>query len=481
MQPAGWVLVSLVSILVWATAVGLGTALAVRLAGIAGGAALGVLLVTSPALLLETAWGLASTWALALWFAAALAVLAPRPRWGLAGLLLGLATLARLETLLLVGLALGVLAVRKLARSGGRGRLSRWGSGRLRLHASIPTGPWRIGLCLVALPVMLVHDALLTGDPFYWTRVSAAYGDALAGIGALPDAWSALRQVAAVPLAVPILSVLAVVGALVLVRQRAWPILLALVALGPGMGAFLVALAASGRFVDPRYLVPIQVVVLFAAAVGIGALASLAGARLGRAWHRRARANVPTRPAALGARRRLSTCALVLVGAGAALIASPVIGPLDAPTQATMARFAALAHSADVAEPVLHRELAGFSLACAWPGTAPLADRSRPDIFSVPGNLRPRLALDLDLPLTRLIATDAARLDPARGTPQVGEVVLHSGGDLPMASFASVEIDAPVLAGSVLLVPLLHDAADATWVVRLDTFGGFSRSVPTKN
>ena len=118
----GWLLVSIVSILAWASAVGLGTALAARLAGIAGGAAMGALLVTSPALLLETAWGLASPWALGLWFAAALAVMAPRPRWGLAGLLLGLATLARLETVLLIGLALVAVLVRWLAgRTAGAG------------------------------------------------------------------------------------------------------------------------------------------------------------------------------------------------------------------------------------------------------------------------------------------------------------------------------------------------------------------------
>ena len=34
------------------------------------------------------------------------------------------------------------------------------------------------------------------------------------------------------------------------------------------------------------------------------------------------------------------------------------------------------------------------------------------------------------------------------------------------------QIDAPLVAGTVLLVPLLHDVANATWVVRLDTTGG---------
>ena len=473
----GWVLVSLVSILAWATAVGLGTALAVRLSGIAGGAAAGALLVASPALLLETAWGLASPWALGLWFAAALVILVPKPRWGLAGVLLGLATLARLETLLLVALALVVILVRRLAARDGQGQPRAQPSGRFRLRAAVPPGPWRLGLALLALPVMLVHDALLTGDPLYWARVSAAYGDALARAGALPDAWSAARQVIGVPIGLPILSILALVGVLALVRRRAWALFLALGALGPGMGVLLVAIAASGRFADPRYLFPIQAVILFAAAIGIGSLASLAASRLRRWWNRRARADPPPQPTALGssrgvAGRAIAACAFVVGGAGAALLASPAIGPLDGPTQATLARFQALARSADVAEPILQHELAGFLAARDWPGTAPLGDRQRLDIFSVPGNIRARLALDLDVPLTRLVATDPTRFDPGQSGPPVGQVVLHSGGDLPASSFAGYEIDAPSVVGTVLLVPLLHDVENATWVVRLDTTGG---------
>lgn len=471
----GWVLVSIVSILVWAAAVGLGTALAVRLAGVVGGAALAAFLVASPAFLLETAWGLASPWALGLWFAAGLAVLAPRPRWGLAGVLLGLATLARLETLLLVGLALGALAVGGLARGGWRPR--RWclPPGRLRLRPSIPPGPWRIGLALFALPVMLVHDALLTGDPFYWWRISSVYGDALASIGALPDAWSAVRQAVDVPLRMPVVSVLALTGTCALVRQRAWPIVLALLALGPGMGVSLVALAASGRFVDPRYLVPIQAAILVAAAIGIGALVALLAARMVPAWSRRAGTTMPARPAG-ALRRGIAAGVLVLVGAGAALVSSPAIGPLDGPTQATLDRFRVLAHSADVAVPVLAEELDAFRAARSWPGTARLGDRSRSDIFAVPGNLRPRLALDLDVPLTRIVATNPAGMDPARGAPPVGEIVLHSGGDVPAASFEAFEIEAPALVGPVLLMPVLHDAAAATWVVQIASTGGFSSS-----
>ena len=476
----GWVGVSLASIVAWATAVGLGTALAMRLAGIAGGAAVAALLVASPTLLLETGWGLASTWGLGLWFAAGLATLSPRPRWALIGLLLGLATLARLETLLLIGFALGVVLVRWLVQSAGR---RRWPglSVRPRLRTAIPAGPWRMALGLVALPVMLAHDALLTGDPFYWLNVSAAFGNALASVGALPDAWSAARQVLAVPSGVPVQSVLALVGLVVLLDRRAWAILLGLVALGPGMGVFLVVLAASGRFADPRYLVPIQAAILVAAAIGIGALASSVVGWLGRAGRREARSRATGPRAMLGLGRAAAVSALVIGGAGMGLLASPTIGPLDGPTQATLARFQVLAHSADLAAPALRQALAGFASARLWPGTARLGDRSRTDIFSVPGNLRPRLALDLDVPLTRLVATDATRIDPAQGVPEVGQIVLHSGGDLPAAPFRVFEIDTPTRAGAVILVPLFHDAAAETWVVRIDTSYGLNqKGVQTK-
>jgi hypothetical protein len=167
--------------------------------------------------------------------------------------------------------------------------------------------------------------------------------------------------------------------------------------------------------------------------------------------------------------------AALLLGSAAALVAAPAIGPLDPSTNQTIARFRALAASADVAAPVLQRELEAWRQIRTWPGTAPLGDRRRSDVLSVPGNLRPRLATDLGLPLTRLVATDPGNVDPAQGRPQAGQIVLHSGGEVPRTAFAVLEIEAPAATGPVVLMPLLHDAGTATWIVRIDGAGGFTQ------
>ena len=38
----------------------------------------------------------------------------------------------------------------------------------------MPRGAWWVLLGFLALPVMLLHDWLLTGDPFFWADVSQA-------------------------------------------------------------------------------------------------------------------------------------------------------------------------------------------------------------------------------------------------------------------------------------------------------------------
>ena len=122
----------------------------------------------------------ATPWAMVGWFGAGLLVARPRPRFGLAGLVLMLATLARLETLALVGCALaalvGLWAVRRCASADVAGRLL--GRDRARRLAQIPAAPrraWLLALAFAALPIMLAHDWPLTGDPFYWVLVSQDY------------------------------------------------------------------------------------------------------------------------------------------------------------------------------------------------------------------------------------------------------------------------------------------------------------------
>jgi hypothetical protein len=163
----------------------------------------------------------------------------------------------------------------------------------------------------------------------------------------------------------------------------------------------------------------------------------------------------------------------VVVAAGIALAVTPVLGPLDAGTQSIIARFRSFSRSADLALPSLRAVSAANPAIAVWPGTKRLPT-GRADVFAVPGNIRPRLALDLRVPLTRLVATSPFALNVANGQPPPGEVILHSVGDVPQSAYAVFEAGSPVNAGMVVLSPLFSDAANGTWVVRIDPLGAGS-------
>ena len=440
----GWQLVGLVSVLAWGASVGMATRLAVRVGGTAAGAAAAALLIASPTLLLETAWGLGTVWAIGLWSAAALAASADRPRWGWCGALLGLAMLVRVETVIVVAAVL-VAALGSWAVTGRR-----------------PTGPLRAAIvALWAIPVMLLHDIALTGDPLYSLKVSALYGNALASLGVLPGPDVALRLALGPITGAPELAALAIVGIVALVRTRAVPVLVGVLALGVGVGAALPILAASGRLADARYVEPIRFALLFAASVGIAWLVALAGRAVGRRWNVSGRVGGQSLRLALGA----------ALAVALALVATPTVGPVDGATAAVIERFRALATSADVARPTLQVAIAANPSLAAWPrGTS--GDPSRQDQIQVPGNVRARMALDLGLPLTRVVATDAVNLDVAGGNPPPGTIVVHSGGDVPADAFAPFEVSASTSVGAVVLQPLLADPASATWVILVDSVGG---------
>ncbi len=440
----GWQLVGLVSVLAWGASVGMATRLAVRVGGTTAGVAVAVLLIASPTLLLETAWGLGTVWAIGLWSAAALAASADRPRWSWCGALLGLATLVRVETVIVVA-AIFAIALGSWAVTGRR-----------------PTGPLRAAiLALWALPVMAVHDVVLTGDPLYSLKVSALYGNALASIGALPGPDVAIGLAVGPVSGAPVLAGLAILGVVALVRARAVPVLVGVLALGLGVGVALPLLAASGRLADARYVEPIRFALVFAAAMGIAWLLSLAAWAVRRRW-----------PASDGDGGRSLRIALgAALAVAVALVAAPTFGPADPTTSAVIERFRMLATSADVARPTLDKLIAADPSVAGGP---PLGNgaQSRQDQIQVPGNVRPRMALDLGLPLTQVSATDALHLDIADGNPPPGTIVVHSGGDLPPEVFVPFEVSATTSIGAVQLQPLLSDPASATWVIRIDAVGG---------
>ncbi len=403
-------------------------ALANRIAGAIAGAFVGLLLMLNTSLLFDVGFALAVPWALVGWAAAGLAYSARQPRYALAGLALAWATLARVETLVLIGVILVALA---------------WGSfapQRWRL-ATPPARTWLVPLLgLLAIPVMCGHDLLLTGDPLYWLTVAPRYSaqDATK----LPTAWEvATALVEHLWLAGGVV-ILAIIGFADVVRARRHWLAVALVGLGPAMAAFLLYLAIRGLIVPVRYAAPIDVAVIFAGGIGAVVVARVAAGVL--------------RPNSLGG--RLSERAMALIGIGvvvacAIVLAGPgwAIGDL----RTTVTSSLRLAIDADAAKPSIAAALVD----------APAVPQGQARVL-VPGRIGPRLAVDLGLTLGELSGSIARDIDVAAGYPARGTIVFHDrSADAAAAGWEDFEIEEPQQVGSVLLDPIVADPRRGYWVV----------------
>jgi len=424
-----WRAISFATISAYALAVVLGGWLAWRVAGSAGGAFAVVGLLGSEALLADVGIAYALPWALIFWLAAGLAMTGPAPRPGLAGLALTAATLARLETLVLVGVA--ILAIAAATAIGSASR------------TPIPRRTWLVAVGLASLPIMLVHDWLLTGDPFFWLSVSSRFS-----LGA-PD--SVLSPIELLRLATTryygmwLLVLLAALGSVVLVRRRRWVPLAGIVGLGPGVGAFLMLLSIRGIYVSPRYFGAIDLAVVFAAAIGAGAIAQLVTRRLAGVTSQRGRGLAPA--------------AAVAGAAILAVVASWPIPSLNPRFRDSVDAQRTLAEHLDRTLGILD---------C---GGIAAADRSTVILLG-PTLARPRLAVDLDLPLTAVAGLAPAVLDSGPGFLPVGRYVVHDRlADRPAEPFEVLELDHTTTIGAVTLVPLLADAEAKLWVLRIDRPG----------
>ena len=417
--------------LAWATiaafvvAVLLAARLAERVAGPVAGAFAGAAVLVAPAILFDVGFALATPWALCLWLAAGLLLAGRAPRWGLAGLCLALATLARVETLVVVGLALAAMA---------------WGS--FAPERLVPGGrpsrrAWLVPLVgLLALPVMLVHDLLLTGDPLFWTTVAERYSEAtrlhvmtpVETIAFLAGRYWSLGGIL----------LLGLIGLVRTWRAGHRAIALGLIALGPGIAAFLVLLAVRGIYVSDRYAAPID-----------AALAVSAGIGFGTVWDVLA-------PTAAGWLGRLGRWRDALVVGGATVVAAVLMGPywvVDPTLRPAVQRSLRLALDADRAAPVVRAAV------------DPTLDGPA---LLVPLPIRPRMAVETDLALTELAGTDPAAIDVAGGTPAVGQLIVHSAaGDPDLPAFADLETDRERAVGGVTVEPLLADAERGLWVIRI--------------
>ncbi len=435
--------------IVWETIAihGIGVALAARLAGRVGGLAAGlcvaVALVVSAPELAEVSQANSLPWAFAGWLTAGVAVTSKRPRYGIAGAALLLAGMARLETWLIVGAAMAVLLLLTLPPV--RRRAPGWPEPRSAL-------PLMAGL--LAVPVALIHDYLLTGNPLYWLTVADAYTAlVLPGLKpvSLPEyGHSLVLRYGAMPLVL----VLAAAGLAYLTATRRWALLVGVASLIVGVLTLLGVLAVRGTYISSRYYEQPNLALLVLAAVGLGGIVA-----------------VITRLAA----GRVSAPGVWIAGLASAVVIGILLsfpGPLTSDLQVRLTRLQRASANLEAVMPEL-RQIVSSATGPA-PPAAPAkkgftqVDPRRATAY-VPRTLQRRIAIELGVPLTLLAdGTAASKVSTPQRLLVAGQYVYHDINiDVPRAWFAGFEVATEKPLGKLRVVPLISKPG-ACWLVRID-------------
>lgn len=433
-----WRLISVSAVLATAAGIVLAAEVIRRVEGLAAAVFAAVALTGSLSLAGEASWAYGLPWAFALWMAAGLMLLRERPRYGLAGGFLALAGLARPETVILLGVATLALSLAAMRRR------------------RIPDGAWLILIGWLAIPGMCLHDLLLTGDPLWWVKVAPHAvelneGRARSLAGTLYLSASHLASMI-------ILVAEALVGGIVVLRRGAWIVTAALVALGPLVIVATWLLAIRHLETLTHYLHPADLATILAAAIGVGALLSLARRRL-----------EPRFPQLAG---RGSSALVVASAIALAVVSSQPFAPLDGRAQRNIAgqseldrRVASLLSSIEAALPA---NPGGTTDPAPGPMGSP--DPASVVLF-IPRHRLPRMAVDLDLPLTSIAVLRPAQIDLARGYPPVGSVVYMDGKVDPgsiAGGTAVLRVTVATTVGGVRIVPVMTDPTAGIWIVRLE-------------
>jgi hypothetical protein len=316
---------------------------------------------------------------------------------------------------------------------------------------------WRDRLALVvlaaaAIPVMMLHDWLLAGDPTFWLSVAVRYSETTTNAIRGPVAqlgWLANRYLHVL---LP-LTIVGAIGVARLVQLRCWRIVGPVVALGGGTAVFLMVLAVRHIYVPLRYTAPIDIAVIVAASAAPGWILDVV-ARTSRA-RAGARAGPPSR-----AFRDLPGAV-----AGAAVLGVLVAWPYGVLHRVDIQR---ITDNRDVARnlarvtPLIAAELDRIPGARDWSLTTSPLPGGLP-ILVVTGAVIPRVSLDLDVPLTRLAALAPERVVPDQGLPAVGQIVFHDRN--VDKRFPPIEISEPTRYGAGEAVPLAVDRARKYWLI----------------
>ncbi|MGD0861467.1 MAG: hypothetical protein ABSA21_01730 [Candidatus Limnocylindrales bacterium] len=455
-----WRLVAILSTIEFPLMLAAAAALAWRTSGpvAAGMTAFGLL--GCQRLLLDGALTYANPWAILFWLLAGLALTATSPRYGLAGAALFLAALMRVETFI-------ILAVAAVALAAWRVIPAYWIPGRSRP----PARAILLLLGVTALPVMILHDWLLTGDGFFWFDVSSIMSRAVPSAVETPLQLTRdliQHYAGAWPLAL-----LAAVAVFDLVRRRRLVVLLGLIACGPGVLALLELLAFGHTYVSYRYTIPADAALIFGAGIGADAtaraLAKIAGQRR----------PLPERIARMVAGERgrdplALAAAAVAIGAVAAVAFVSPYGPLDRETWRTINNYRALQAHAERVLPTIAGAVQALPNPPTWTVTDVLqVDTGPPPRLYVPAQLVPRMAVDLGLPVWAIRGGSPVRSQPSIlrvAVPTIVYIDVHQGTDAP-GDDQPLEVDRVSRVGYVTVEPLLVLPSDGLWVVELRPIG----------
>ena len=382
-------------------------------------------------------------WAVAGWLIAGVAIASRSPRFGIAGVALLIAGLARVETWLILVAATLVLASLAIPVV----RSSQPAAPTIRVMLPLMLG-W------IAVPVQLTHDLLLTGDPLYWMAVPRAYTTLitpdLQPIGALPFALNLVGRLAAMPM----LMLLAAAGIVQLLARRRLGMLIGITGVVAGGFALLGSLATRGIYISERYYEGPMLGILFAASIGVGAAIAFITRRTAGS---------------------LSSTAGQIAGVGGALVLGAVLsvpGPLTPELNERFELQRAASANLEAVTSRLSQIVA--SVQAPAPSSVSVTEEIRvvdPRLATmyVPRPLGNRVAVELELPLTRLgDGTVASRLAPAEAVLVPGQFVYHDASvDAPEEWFAPFEIGTESLLGKLRLVPLAFEAGEY-WLVAVE-------------
>jgi hypothetical protein len=423
------------AIVAFALSVVLATVLAHRVGGLASAAFAAAAFIVSPILLVDISLAYAVTWMTLFLLVAGLMVTAERPRYGVAGLALMCAVLARPEAIAVVAVALVALIAAEI-------RAVVW-------HRPRPPGRAYLTLFgFLAIPILMGHDAVLFGDPLFWSKTALvnSEGRKVRGLLAMID-WMRqhfLGQAALLPLAAAAIYVM--------VSRRRWQIAIGLFGVVFGIAILFIVSGARGTFLSSRYLVPIDLGLLFAAAIGVSALDVPGVRRWAGTWM------------GLNARRSILPIALGLL---VALAIAP-IGPLEAATRTSIAKQVQLHANAARALVAIKTNLTDRP---SWHDLPPSQGFSEHPLVIVPSRLRQQAAVELDLPLGDVAySIQSDLLDPANGKPAPGTLIYHDRLDDNPADprYKLLEISQPTVIGGSRYVPILVDEAAGIWVLRVE-------------